>query len=189
MVGVNNFGGALGAAPVPAKAAEGIGADEALSKAKVEFEEQSKASDARSQALQEALHALKGGMVAGSEAIARVAELEQDLAQKVNAAEEQRQASSSRIAELEAQLAAKIESEQSSNKDSLPGIADQKDGLGDFGLSVSGASPPGDHKDVTCLKPRQLCDQTEGERSTHRRTPEAVSCEDRSPRTRGLRSG
>ena len=116
MVGVNNFGGALGAAPVPAKAAEGIGADEALSKAKVEFEEQSKASDARSQALQEALHGLKGGMAAGSEAIARVAELEQDLAQKVNAAEEQRQASSSRIAELEAQLAAKMESAQSSNK-------------------------------------------------------------------------
>ena len=84
---MNNFGGALGAAPVTAKAAEGIGADEALSKAKVEFEEQSKASDARSQALQEALHALKGGMVAGSEAIARVAELEQDLAQKINAAE------------------------------------------------------------------------------------------------------
>ena len=44
-------------------------------------------------------------MAAGSEATARVAELEQDLAQKASAAEEQMQASTSRTAALEAELA------------------------------------------------------------------------------------
>eukprot|EP00930_Biecheleria_cincta_P044962 TRINITY_DN3097_c0_g1_i2.p1 TRINITY_DN3097_c0_g1~~TRINITY_DN3097_c0_g1_i2.p1 ORF type:complete len:1218 (-),score=426.75 TRINITY_DN3097_c0_g1_i2:124-3438(-) len=140
---------ASGAVAEPTAAAVGLGPDEGLAKARSEFEEQLRASEARSQALEEALESMKGDIAAGSEAVARVAELEKDLAQKAHVAEEQMQASSSRIAELEAELAAKTEVAQSSSKDPLAGMADQDDGWGDFDLTAAGAATTAVDKDGT----------------------------------------
>jgi chromosome segregation ATPase len=100
--------------------------DEATVQAKRELEQQLQESEARSRDFQEQLECLKDGMSAGSEAMARVAELQKQLeaAEAAAADNEQRQAFQARIAELEQQLATKADVAPAAAADPLANLVD-----------------------------------------------------------------
>ncbi|CAE8643755.1 unnamed protein product, partial [Polarella glacialis] len=126
--------------------------DEASVQAKRELEQQLQESEARSRDFQEQLECLKDGMSAGSEAMARVAELQKQLeaAEAAAADDEQRQAFQARIAELEQQLATKADVAPAAAADPLANLVD--DGWGDFDVGADAQAAPIDSEALTKAK-------------------------------------